>query len=158
MFCVKKLGRAAVLLCMSLYLIGIEACNKNDDNIPAGTTQTFTATLTGAAETPPVATAGNGTFTANYNMKTNKLSFKVTWKELSDVASAIRFYKGKLGEAGEVEIPIMNFAWETSGMLSAEVTVDEDEEADLFEGHFYINIHTNKHLEGEIRGQLERKN
>lgn len=135
-------------------IISLNACNKDDDNNNPSSTTAFSATLDQSQETPPTGEAGTGTCTATYDKTSNLLTYTITWTGLTGAPTAMHFHKADVGVAGDVEIPITGFSATTNGTLSGSATVDEDEEEDLFENKFYVNIHTTLHPAGEIRGQL----
>jgi hypothetical protein len=148
----KFLGRYLYYAVVLTAAVSFYACNKDDDN--PGSTTSFTASLDQSQETPPTGEAGTGTCTATYDKNTNKLTYTLTWSGLTGPPTAMHFHKADVGVAGDVEIPITGFAAATSGTLASSATVDEDEEGDLLENKFYVNIHTAAHPGGEIRGQL----
>ena len=137
-------------------IIALNACNKDDDNKPKNMFD-FTASINAAQETPPTGESGTGTCTATYDSITNALSYTLTWNGLTGAPTAMHFHKADVGVPGDVEIPITGFAAAADGTLTASATVDQEEEHDLLEGKFYVNIHTAAHPDGEIRGQLVQK-
>jgi hypothetical protein len=147
------------LLCvivLAATIITLNACSKDDDDKPKNMFD-FSATIDAAQETPPTGESGTGTCTATYDSISNALSYTLTWNGLTDVPTAMHFHKADVGVPGDVEIPITGFAASASGTLTASATVDQEEEHDLLEGKFYVNIHTAAHPGGEIRGQLIQK-
>ncbi|MGN6214839.1 CHRD domain-containing protein [Parafilimonas sp.] len=129
------------------------ACSKDHDN-PDNNSIKFSTSLDQSQETPPTGEAGTGSCTATYDKNTNELKYTLTWSGLTGAPTAMHFHKADIGEPGDVEIPITGFAASTSGTLEASAIVDEDEEEDLLEDKFYVNIHTAAHTGGEIRGQM----
>lgn len=132
---------------------GSWACSKHDDNGPDNSIK-FSASLDQSQETPPTGESGTGTCMAVYNKSSNELRYTLTWSGLTGVPASMHFHKAKFGEPGDVEIPITGFPSSISGTLEATAIVDEDEEEDLLENKFYVNIHTSAHPGGEIRGQM----
>ena len=128
------------------------ACNKDDDN-PGNIVQ-FSATLDQAQETPPTGVSATGSCTATYDTATNQLTYTLTWTGLTGAPTAMHFHKADIGVPGDVEIPINDFPTTTSGTFSSSATVDQNDENDLLENKFYVNIHTAAYPAGEIRGQL----
>ncbi|HEX5150167.1 MAG TPA: CHRD domain-containing protein [Parafilimonas sp.] len=148
------------LLCMIVaasMIIIINACNKDDDDNKPKNMFDFSATIDAAQETPPTGESGTGTCTATYDSITNQLSYTLTWNGLTGAPTAMHFHKADVGVPGDVEIPITGFAASADGTLTASTAVDQEEEHDLLEGKFYVNIHTAAHTGGEIRGQLLQK-
>ena len=69
------------------------------------------ATLNGAAEVPPVTTAGKGTADVDFDPATKKLSWKLTYSGLSGPATAAHFHgPGEPGKNAGVAVAIPNVA------------------------------------------------
>jgi hypothetical protein len=154
----KMKNRFNLLLSMTMAattIIALNACSKDDDK-PNKIVE-FSATIDAAQETPPTGETGTGTCVATYDTVTNELKYTLTWSGLTDVPTAMHFHKADVGVPGDVEIPITGFAASASSTLTASATVGQEEEHDLLEEKFYVNIHTAAHPGGEIRGQLLKK-
>jgi hypothetical protein len=152
----KMQNYSASFLCMIIAaatIMIISACNK-DNSTPTSVSVGFNATLDAAQETPPTGESGTGTCVVTYDTVTNELKYTLTWDGLTGVPTAMHFHKADIGVAGGVEIPINGFAASVSGTLTSSAQVDQDDEHDLLEEKFYVNIHTAAHPGGEIRGQL----
>lgn len=122
----------------------------------AGTTK-FTATLNNAQEVPtPSATGGSGSFTAT--LKGRSLSWKLTFKKLSGPAltpaTAAHIHVGKRGAAGPVAVPLCGPCISPAHGKS---NVSASLAKTLKTGGAYVNVHTVKNPNGEIRGQIKRK-
>ena len=153
----KDLSKRLLSMCiLTVTIIALNACNKDDNNKPKNMFD-FSATLDAAQETPPTGESGTGTCTATYDSISNELNYTLTWNGLTGVPTAMHFHKADVGVPGDVEIPITGFPTTASGTLAASATVSQEEEHDLLEGKFYVNIHTTAHPGGEIRGQLLQK-
>jgi hypothetical protein len=112
------------------------------------------ATLDGAAEVPPVTTAGKGTADIDFDPATKKLSWKVTYSGLSGPATAAHFHgPGEPGKNAGVAVAIPN-----AGTSPAEgsATLTDAQAADLAAGKYYVNVHTQANPGGEIRGQVTK--
>jgi len=117
----------------------------------------FSATLTGAQEVPkPKAPAGaGGTFTAR-TVKTKSgdtFSWKLTFHGLSGPAVAAHVHSGRSGVAGGVAVSLCGPC--RSGM-SGRARISPAIETALETGAAYVNVHTAKNPNGEIRGQIAR--
>jgi len=112
------------------------------------------ATLDGAAEVPPVTTAGKGTADVDFDPATKKLTWKVTHSGLSGPATAAHFHgPAEPGKNAGVAVAIPNAA---SSPAEGTATLTDAQAADLAAGKYYINIHTAANPAGEIRGQVTK--
>ena len=106
--------------------------------------------ITGAQQAPePVTTEASGTFEGTYDNETNVLTYTITFTDITP--TAMHFHKGAPGEAGGVEVPITDTNSPVNGSTPA---LTDEQEADLLAGNWYVNIHSEEHPAGEIRGQL----
>jgi hypothetical protein len=115
-------------------------------------TQTFKATLSGAAEVPPTTGAGAGAMTATLDSVTRKLTWDLTYSGLTGPAMAAHIHgPADQGKNAGVVVPL-------TGSLTSPVTgskvLSPAEVASLEAGKYYVNIHTAANKAGEIRGQL----
>lgn len=116
--------------------------------------QTYKAALTGAAQVPPVTTKGSGTITATYDTATKKLTWTVTYSDLSGPPTAAHFHgPAAAGANAGVVVP------QKDGLASpmkGEATLTDAQAADLQAGRWYFNVHTDANKGGEIRGQVAK--
>jgi hypothetical protein len=127
----------------------------------AGTTafaamQSYTADLKGSSEVPPNDSKGTGTVTASYDTATKKLTYTVTYQDLSGPATAAHFHGPAAPGANAgvmVPVPPTNLA----SPIKGEATLTDAQATDLEGGKVYFNIHTALHGPGEIRGQVMKK-
>jgi hypothetical protein len=114
-------------------------------------TLTFKANLTAATEVPPNDSPATGSVTATYDTATKKLSWQGTYSGLTGPATAGHFHgPADPGKNAGVAVPITASSSPFQG--SADLT--EAQAADLMAGKWYVNIHTDAHKGGEIRGQV----
>ncbi len=92
---------------------------------------------------------GTGTFTAD--IVGTKLKWKLTFKGLTGPADAAHIHVGAKGKSGNVLIPLCGPC--KSG-ASGTATVNAMDIRDITKGLTYVNVHTAKFPNGEIRGQL----
>ncbi len=119
-----------------------------------GTTNvSFTSSLSGLQEVPPVVTTAAGT--GSFTLTSTGLQYDITLRNMSGSAiTGAHFHLGSPGVNGGVLEPI-NF----NGGLRATGTWTNltPEERDYLLGEeVYVNVHTNAYPDGEIRGQVER--
>ena len=90
-----------------------------------------------------------GSFTAT--LVGTKLTWKLTYSNLSGKATAAHIHSGAKRKAGAVLVPLCGPCAATSGgsmKVSAAVAKALDS------GDTYVNVHTAKNPNGEIRGQI----
>ncbi|MDP9137542.1 MAG: CHRD domain-containing protein [Pseudomonadota bacterium] len=111
----------------------------------------FKAALNGAAEVPANDSAGSGTAEVSLDTDAKKVTWKVTQQGLSGEPTAAHFHGP--AAAGENAGPALDIsgtlAEGTSDLTDAQIT-------DLQAGKWYVNVHTEKFPDGEIRGQVEK--
>jgi hypothetical protein len=123
-------------------------------SMSASNTVTFGATLTGAEESPPVATQGNGTLTATLNKDTSELTWKIAYSGLTGPATAAHFHGP--APAGTNAGVALGFA-SAASPIEGKATLTAAQVADLTAGKWYANVHTAANKGGEIRGQVAAK-
>jgi len=118
-------------------------------------TETFTADLKAASEVPANNSKGSGMLNATYDTASKKLTYTVSYKDLSGPATAAHFHgpADAKSNAGVV-VPVKEI---TPGTLKGEATLTDAQAADLEAGKWYFNIHTAANKGGEIRGQVMKK-
>ena len=118
----------------------------------AAATIHLTASLTGAKEVPPTPSKGTGTLTATYDTKTMKLSWSLPYSGLTGPAISAHFHgPAKPGKNAPVLVPLTNVA---KSPITGSAILTKAQAKDLLDGDVYVNIHTNAHKSGEIRGQV----
>lgn len=111
-----------------------------------------TVQLTGAAEVPPVTTAGNGTFETWYDKDTRVLKWKLAYAGLSGPATAAHIHgPAPAGQNGPV---MVGFANPITSPMEGQATLTPAQAAEFVGGRTYVNVHTAKNPNGEIRGQI----
>ncbi|MGE0457037.1 MAG: CHRD domain-containing protein [Bauldia sp.] len=115
-------------------------------------TQTFSVTLNGANEVPPVDTAATGTATVTYNPETMVLTWNVTYTGLS--GPALRGEFGGPAAATANGNTIISLGNNMTSPINGSTTISAPQAAQLLAGQWYIRIRTTDHRTGEIRGQV----
>ena len=94
---------------------------------------------------------GKGSFTATASH--GKLKFTLKFSGLTGAASAAHIHLGAKGKAGPVIIPLCGPCKSpVTGTVAVTASVLKKIEA----GKTYVNVHTAKYPNGEIRGQLAK--
>lgn len=112
--------------------------------------------LTSGQEVPPNTSPGMGTANISYDRGTRKLSYTVEYKNLTAAPMAGHIHgSAPRGENSAVLFPFTGLPVSNSGRITGTADVPADKVEDLYNGLFYINLHTPMYPGGEIRGQIE---
>ena len=115
---------------------------------------TYKASLSTAAEVPPVTGAGTGSAAVNVDMATKELSWRVEYSGLSAAAAAAHIHCGAAAGANAgVSVPL-GAAPNLASPIQGSGKMTDAQIADLMAGKCYVNVHTANNKSGEIRGQL----
>ena len=106
--------------------------------------------LSGSQEVPPVQTSGTGTADLTYDPSTQVVTWTIIYSGLSGTATMAHFH----GPAGKLVIWLSKKGSPAESPIKGEATLTS-EQAQLFAaGDLYINVHTQAHPGGELRGQV----
>lgn len=115
----------------------------------------FHVPLTGAAQVPPVQTAGSGTAALTYNTSTRVLHWTVTYSHLSGPATMAHFHGPATADKnGPVKVWISKKGATTKSPIKGHATLSQADAQEFMAGEWYVNVHTKDHPAGEIRGQV----
>ncbi len=115
-------------------------------------TMKFHADLTASAETPATTSKGTGKAEITYDTADKKLSWTVTYADLSGPATAGHFHgPAPAGKSAGVAVP---FAGDLKSPIKGSATLTDAQAKDLEAGEYYVNVHTAENKAGEIRGQV----
>ena len=111
----------------------------------------YKATLAPTAVVPPTDSKGSGKAEVTFDTATKKLSWKVSYDKLTGEPVAAHFH----GPAGPKDnaAPVVDV---TATLKDGSAAITDAQAADLAAGKWYLNIHTEKFRDGEIRGQVEK--
>lgn len=118
---------------------------------------TLTAQLTGAAEVPgPGDPAGSGSFSATIvmNEAAGELCYQLEVADLSSEVTAAHIHAGAEGVSGDVAIELTP---PIGGPVDECVALNASDLVPLMDdpSQFYVNVHTQGHPDGAVRGQLQ---
>jgi hypothetical protein len=125
----------------------------------AASTETYkiSAKLTPRAEVPkpvgaPAMSGGSFIGTVKEKGSTKTLTWKLTYSHLSGAGFAAHIHKGKAGKSGPVLVSLCGpcHSGQTGTARVTEAIVQAIEA-----GSTYVNVHTKKNPNGEIRGQVK---
>jgi CHRD domain len=110
---------------------------------------TFKAVLDGKSQSPPVETKATGTADIKIDTEAKTITWTIKSADLSGAANAAHFHgPAAVGANADPEIDI-------SKMIDTGTSpITEAQIADVQAGMVYLNIHTEKFPNGEIRGQV----
>ena len=115
----------------------------------------FTVPLTGAQQVPPVQTAGTGNAALTYDASTRELTWSVTYSGLSGPVSMAHFHgPAAMGNNAGVLIWISRRGEPAPSPMTGQATLTPAQAEQFMAGDWYINVHTQDHPAGEIRGQV----
>ena len=115
----------------------------------------FVTNLDGGQETPPVETIANGSGMIYLDRASRKLLWDISYNDLSSPVTAAHFH-GPVGPgvAAGVQLKLAPTN-ATTNRIVGEATLTDEQMRQVLGGLWYVNIHTKKHPDGEIRGQVE---
>ncbi|HEU5183542.1 MAG TPA: CHRD domain-containing protein [Gemmatimonadaceae bacterium] len=141
-----------------LALIGVVVVSACDDDETGPTPERYTATLSGANETPPVTTTAAGT--ATFTVNGNNLDYTVNitnWPAGRTVTAA---HIHCAPPAGQTTCPPLK-GWPAGSITttggSGTIALSDAELAGIRGGGTYFNVHSSQNTGGEIRGNLVRQ-
>ena len=115
----------------------------------------FSTELSGQSQVPAVDTKGSGTADFRYNAGTHKLSWSISYKDLSSDVVGAHIHSGAAGANGKVLVSLTKKgSMENPSPIKGSATLTEDQAKELMSGNTYVNVHTKDHGSGEIRGQI----
>jgi hypothetical protein len=121
----------------------------------SGTATTWTAALSSGQEIPKQAvknTAAHGLFKGTLTGST--LSWKLTYSKLTGPATAAHIHMAAKGKAGNVVVPLCGGTPACKSGLTGKATLTAALKTAFKKHLLYVNVHTAKNPNGEIRGQL----
>jgi hypothetical protein len=142
----------------TFLLVAMMGC-KDDENgladpIPLPELK-VSAVLSGASQVPANASTATGSVNGTVDQESRILSLNVMYSDSADSLfspTAWRIYKGGADTTGAA---VIDFGTTFSSPFAFKDTLSEEQLTDLKAGSYYVNIHTAKFPNGEIRGQLK---
>jgi hypothetical protein len=151
-------------LVASLSLVTVVMLALAGISFAGGQSTVWTAKLTASAEIPKQAvnnTAASGSFAAT--LSGNQLTFKLTYAKLTGPPIMAHIHLGATGVSGPVIVWLCGVGSPDSQLVAAHpctspmsgtVTLTAALQKDFASHLLYVNVHTAKNPNGEIRGQL----
>jgi hypothetical protein len=145
----KAISRRAVTL--TIALIGTALVGAPASAAPTS----FTVSLTGAQQVPPVQTNGSGTANLTYDPATRTVTWSITYDGLSSPVTMAHFHgPAATGKNGPVAVWLTKRGSTVASPITGQATLTPAQARQFAAGDWYINVHTRQHPAGEIRGQV----
>jgi hypothetical protein len=115
----------------------------------------FKVPLTGAQCVPPVDTTGSGTAELTYDPATRVVTWNIAYTGLSSPTTMAHFH-GPAAE-GKNAPPVIWLSTQGSppaNPMTGTATLTPDQAKQFSAGEWYVNVHSQSHPAGEIRGQV----
>lgn len=112
----------------------------------------FTTELAGATEVPPSDSTAKGTADVVVDTDAKKVTWTVKVEGLTGDATAAHIHGP--ASATEKAPPVIDMS---ANIMQGSADITEAQWAELKAGKYYVNIHTAKFPDGEVRGQLLAK-
>jgi len=136
-------------LVLAATLVGPTAVAADDDIV-------FTATLSDDDESAPTVSPGTGFAEVRLERATLKITWKVTWKDLTSPPTAAGLYGPEnVGGTAGLVVDLANGSLKSP--LAGSTVLSDGVFQYLITGRVYVNIHSKKYPNGELRGQLRRQ-
>ena len=125
----------------------------------------FMAELSGEAQVPPVETEATGMADVTVDTEAMTVSWMVTYEDLQGGEPVAAHFHGP-ATPEETAPPVVDLIVDMDeaadaaqepvpeDIMDGSAELTEEQLADLQAGRYYINIHTEQHPDGEIRGQV----
>ena len=120
---------------------------------PSGIDVQFTA-LSGMQQFPNVSTTATGMAATTLDTATGGVVVHVNTAGLSDDAFGAHIHSGFAGANGGVVVGLDQDAADPGHFMATSAVLDMDGLALYDAGELYVNVHTNDHPGGELRGQI----
>lgn len=145
----KALRRQSVLMCCIILLGFVHAEGALAE------ASSFKVPLTGAQCVPPVDTTGSGTAELTYDPATRVVTWNISYSGLSSPSTMAHFHGPAM--KGKNAPPVIWLSTQGSppaNPIKGTATLTPDQAKQFSAGEWYVNIHSQSHPAGEIRGQV----
>jgi hypothetical protein len=115
----------------------------------------FEIPLTGAQCVPAVDTSGSGAADLTYDPATRVVTWNITYSGLSSPSTMAHFHgPAKVGQNAPPVIWLSTQGSPPANPMTGSATLTPEQAQQFSAGEWYINVHTQSHPAGEIRGQV----
>jgi hypothetical protein len=156
-------------MCMIVLAVALASLVITTTNSSYAQNQQYRAKLDGNNEVPPVNTTAEGVI--NFKTKNDMMTWKMNVTGITEGTGA-HIHQGKIGENGDIVVDLMKVSKHSDtakGMIMRGNVTDSsltgpmegktvaDLQTAMTNGDTYVNVHTDDHPDGEIRGQVKLK-
>lgn len=138
------------LLFIGMIILG--SCKGDEEETSDDIVEFSDIVISGGEEVPANGSTATGMFNGSYDKTTKILTYTLTFSGISP--TNMHFHKGEIGVSGGVVIPISSSPY-SSPISSVTPVLTDEQESDLLDGMWYVNIHSEAFPPGEIRGQVD---
>ena len=118
-------------------------------------TQSLQVPLVGSQEVPSVETAGMGMAELSYDPATRMVTWTITYAGLSGPVTMAHFHgPAAKGESAAPQVWLTKQGSPADNPIKGQATLTPDQAKEFLAGKWYVNLHTQAHPAGEIRGQV----
>jgi CHRD domain len=115
----------------------------------------FKVPLSGGQEVPPVFPAGAATADLTYDPVTRVVTWTLSYRDLSSPVTGAGFHgPAQPSKNGPSAIALIKQGSPVENPITGQATLTPDQARQFADGEWYINIDTQNHPEGEVRGQV----
>jgi CHRD domain len=115
----------------------------------------FKVPLSGGQEVPPVFPAGAATADLTYDPVTRVVTWALSYTALSSPITMAEFHgPAQPSKNGPPAIAVVKQGSPAENPITGQGTLTPDQARQFADGEWYINIDTQNHPEGEVRGQV----
>jgi hypothetical protein len=115
----------------------------------------FKVPLSGGQEVPPVFPAGAGTAELTYDSATRVLTWTVAYRALSSPVTMAQIHgPAQPSKNAPSVLSLVKPGSPMESPINGQATLTPDQAKPFASGEWYINIATQNHTDGEIRGQI----
>ena len=123
--------------------------------IALAATQTFQVPLVGSQQVPAVETPGMGMAELTYDPTTRVVTWTITYAGLSGPVTMGHFHgPAAKGTNAAPQVWLTTKGSPAENPIKGQATLTPEQAKDFLAGKWYVNLHTQAHPGGEIRGQV----
>jgi hypothetical protein len=115
----------------------------------------FKVPLTGSECVPPIDTTGSGTAELTFDPATRVVTWSITYGGLSSPSTMAHFHgPAKQGQNAPPVIWLSTQGSPPANPMTGTATLTPEQAKQFTAGEWYVNVHSQSHPAGEIRGQV----